>query len=821
LNQKTNEVKEAEKRSKEAIDRLLRRCGRTNLKLSELPQVHMEFLETSCQLWPYTLKKYRAQKNNDADSLEKLKQEERPIIDKMTDLLMLEYVGRRTRLNNARENPDEQQAYKEKCKEDPIYFLNNFGVTFDPRLAAYKLSSKYHPMCLWPDQERIAKNIISAIDSKTSMAIVKSRGYGLSWLICGIAVWYFLFRPGFVAKICSRKEDLVDQSNNPDTLFWKIRHQLYLTPRWMRPAPLQEKKNDCDAIMRISNPDLSSAIIGEAGDNIGAGGRSTVAFNDEKALYENAEAIDRALSGNTDCQIDLSTPRGMNHFGKKFHSGAVKTDYAWWYFDPAKNPSWKIGRPSTMQDAPELEDVCPWLKFQYEAHSNDPVIIQQEILINWNASVEGLFIPPEWVSAAVNYDLVADGEKTAGFDVAGYGKDEAVYISRIGPVVSYPYAVPYKHPSEAVWAVVERCEREGIRTLNYDMDGIGQSVLDVLEHSERAIRFRCEGIHSNSAAPDERIEEEGRTGQQKYRNLRAYLWDNLRQRFEKTWRHRNGLGNYNPSEMISIPNDELLIQQISAPLKQFTTGGKIKVESKDDMKRRGVSSPDRADALVYCFMGADASDRVVSTFDYTADGGHFQKIRNDILRESGDRYASIYQGEDFTVSGIVASWSGSSDGHNLKIWGEFVEANADPEKVVEIVRGIARSDIRPIREWIANDEMMRDIHSGKQAPYWLYKKTGANLHQNYTTEHRSSIMLVNKMFDSGLILVDSSCRVLMHQLNSWVKVKGRPEPGLGLVLALCNLVTRLRKKDKNIDRKIEFKEYQSYHKDYTRLSAYA
>ena len=56
-----------------------------------------------------------------------------------------------------------------------------------------------------------------------------------------------------------------------------------------------------------------------------------------------------------------------------------------------------------------------------------------------------------------------------------------------------------------------------------------------------------------------------------------------------------------PDEMISIPNHPQLIAELSMPLAQRTASGKIKIESKDDMHRRGLKSPNYADALVLAF----------------------------------------------------------------------------------------------------------------------------------------------------------------------------------------------------------------------------
>jgi phage terminase large subunit len=55
----------------------------------------------------------------------------------------------------------------------------------------------------------------------------------------------------------------------------------------------------------------------------------------------------------------------------------------------------------------------------------------------------------------------------------------------------------------------------------------------------------------------------------------------------------------------SIPQDDGLIAELTAPTYTFTSTGKMVVESKADMKKRGVRSPDLADAFLLTFAGHD------------------------------------------------------------------------------------------------------------------------------------------------------------------------------------------------------------------------
>ena len=64
--------------------------------------------------------------------------------------------------------------------------------------------------------------------------------------------------------------------------------------------------------------------------------------------------------------------------------------------------------------------------------------------------------------------------------------------------------------------------------------------------------------------------------------------------------------------MISVPNHPELIAQLSLPIYMSTEQGKVQIESKDDMRRRGIESPDFADALVLAFHNA-AIESALST----------------------------------------------------------------------------------------------------------------------------------------------------------------------------------------------------------------
>ena len=60
-----------------------------------------------------------------------------------------------------------------------------------------------------------------------------------------------------------------------------------------------------------------------------------------------------------------------------------------------------------------------------------------------------------------------------------------------------------------------------------------------------------------------------------------------------------------PEDLLSISSDckecDDLISELSRPLRKYDASGRIKVESKEEMRARGVDSPNLADMMIYAF----------------------------------------------------------------------------------------------------------------------------------------------------------------------------------------------------------------------------
>jgi len=139
--------------------------------------------------------------------------------------------------------------------------------------------------------------------------------------------------------------------------------------------------------------------------------------------------------------------------------------------------------------------------------------------------------------------------------------------------------------------------------VNFDANSVGAGVKGTWDAAPWGLPFRGNGIMTGSS-PTLRGWPDGKSSAEKFLNLRAEIWWCLRVRFEKAYEIREKKVPHPIEEMISIPDCPQLIAELSQPLREYTNTGKLKVESKDDMRERGVASPDYADSLGLCFAPA-------------------------------------------------------------------------------------------------------------------------------------------------------------------------------------------------------------------------
>lgn len=502
-----------------------------------------------------------------------------------------------------------------------LHWIDTWVWTYDPRLVSIAGGEDvggYVRMRLWRKQVEAVRWVFAMLAraGPTEGAWEKARDGGASYLCIVVALWFWLFVPGSKWTFGSRVKEEVDERDSPDTLFEKMRGVLRRLPAWQLPAGFSWDRHD--NYMRLSNPENGASIRGQGGKNMGRGGRSTAYVVDEAAFVENAFAVERAVTGNADCVLWVST---ANAIGDLIYQKLAKLPpecrfKSHWTDDPRKTEAWAAKK---------------------RAGYVDPTGFAREYDVDWTASLENVCIPAAWVLAAQQLAAVEPGLRRIGSGVTGAdiggGKANSVAIHRFGPVVLAPERRTEADTTETAYWLLERCKAAGTSTLNFDAPGIGAGVLSTLSKAENYDEITRCAINTGNP-PSDRLwgdvdEDEDRdalTAADVCGNLKAEIWLLAASAFQRTYEHvrfmrgEDGGRKHPISELISIPDDPVLAAQLSMVRRFRNERGKIVIETKAQLRARNVPSPDDADALVLTFI--EPPDDGIPSFTFDASWGH-------------------------------------------------------------------------------------------------------------------------------------------------------------------------------------------------------
>ncbi|MGA7807247.1 MAG: hypothetical protein WCB02_21820, partial [Bradyrhizobium sp.] len=344
---------------------------------------------------------------------------------------------------------------------------------------------------------------------------------------------------------------------------------------------------------KVYFPATRSSIIGEIGDNIGRGGRTALYGVDETAWLEHGLVVDAALANNTMCRLDLSSVHGMdNSFAQRAHDPKVRKFIFAWQHDPRKDMAW----------------------YEKYLETWGPVITAQEVDRNYQASVEGVVIPAEYVEAMVDahihLQLDMTGERRGAFDVADKGADKNAFVGGCGNLVTMAKSWSGQATGD-IFASVQKVfgllDDINAREFSYDADGLGAGVegdARVLNEERRKARRHTIHAHAHrgSAAvlfPKQEMVE-GRRNEDFFENRKAQVWWSLRQRAQATYRARKAM-KFDPDDIISIdsklPELAQLKIELSQPQYDKAKSGKLLIKKAPD----GSASPNLADAFCIYF----------------------------------------------------------------------------------------------------------------------------------------------------------------------------------------------------------------------------
>ena len=215
---------------------------------------------------------------------------------------------RRDVIRRVMEEPGFARVLWQACAEDIFFYINTFVWTYDPR-------SKPHtkvPFITYPFQDRGLDLLLDSVEHEYDVVVEKSRDMGASWVCLTAIEWMWHFRSLQTFLLASRTDDYVDKLGDPKSLFWKIDFIHNNLPPWMMPpgfdSSLHRKRGN------LVNPANGSVAVGEATtEDLGRGGRFTIAMCDEFAACDCGLGILRSLRDATNTRWFNSTPQGTGN----------------------------------------------------------------------------------------------------------------------------------------------------------------------------------------------------------------------------------------------------------------------------------------------------------------------------------------------------------------------------------------------------------------------------------------------------------------------------------------------------------------------------
>lgn len=447
-------------------------------------------------------------------------------------------------------NPFEDFVHR--YQDDPVLFVQEiFGATPDP----------------WQAQ------LLEAIASGYRRISVRSgHGVGKTTAAAWAALWFLLTRYKCKIVVTAPTTSQLYDALYPEILFWISQMNKLVRDLLEVQSERIETAGDKSSFLsiRTSRAEKPDALQGVHSDAV-------MLIGDEASGIPEAvfEAAAGSMSGHTAVTLLLGNPVRATGYFYKTH-----------YPDPDIPAAlhWKTFHVSCI-DSPRVNtQFIEEIKATYGEESN---AYRVRVLGEFPRTDDNAVIPRELIEAAKFRDVVLTPSVPMvwGLDVARFGSDSSALVKRRGNIVPEP-ARTWRNLDlmQLTGAVVAEYEAQDkmFRPVEILVDsiGLGAGVVDRL----REMGYPARGIN---------VSESPAMGQM-YMNLRSELWMKA-----KAWFERRDC---------QIPNDTRLIDELAAVGYDFTPSNKLKIDSKDVMRKKIRRSPDVADAFVLTF----ASDAITA-----------------------------------------------------------------------------------------------------------------------------------------------------------------------------------------------------------------
>jgi len=408
--------------------------------------------------------------------------------------------------------------------------------------------------------EELRANNLTRVNAIIQEAVASGHGIGKSALVAWLILWAMSTMEDTRGVVTANTDTQLRTKTVAEATKW---HRLCITKHWFKMTATAIFSNDPEheKTWRIdfipNSPHSSEGFAGLHNQT-----RTLIIF-DEASAIENIiwETTQGALT-DENSQIIFAAFGNPTRTGTRFHQCFTRYRHRWntHHVD------------SSQVEGTNKELIQSWM----DDYGADSDFVKVRVLGQFPSQSDMQFIGAHLAEAAQDRQVHHAGASLVmGVDVARYGDDRSVIYFRRGRDAASQKRKVYRGISLMQLAdyVAEDITTHRPATVFIDGTGVGGGVVDRLEQ----LGYGHVIVEVNAG--------ESATDSERYKNKRAEMWAEM-----KEW-----------LKVGSIPNDQVLFDDLTGLEYQFDMQGRLQLEKKEDMKKRGLASPDIADALALTF----------------------------------------------------------------------------------------------------------------------------------------------------------------------------------------------------------------------------
>jgi hypothetical protein len=420
-------------------------------------------------------------------------------------------------------------------------------------------------------------------------AVSSGRGIGKSALVSWIVIWMLSTRIGSTTIVSANSESQLRSITWAEITKWLAMslnsHWFEVSATRLMPAKWLTELVERDLKKGTRYWGVEGRLWSEENPDAYAGVHN---FDGVMVIFDEASGIADAIWAVTAGFFTENTP---NRFWLAFSNPRRNTGYFYETFH-SKREFWN----TKVVDARTVEGTDKQVYQQIiDEYGPDSSQAHVEVYGEFPNAGDDQFISSLVVDDAMKRPLYKDPSApiVIGVDPARFGADATVIAVRQGRDIARIIRHRGDDTMTVVGYVIEAIEEFKPAMVFIDEGGLGAGIVDRLKEQ----RYKIKGVNFGWKSRNPAM----------YGNMRAQIWGDMRDWLKSA----------------SIPNDRFLKTDLISPMMKPDSKGSIFLESKKDMKARGLASPDAADAIAL-------------TFSYpVASRGEYNKPERRVVSERG------------------------------------------------------------------------------------------------------------------------------------------------------------------------------------------